>query len=291
MTTLVEQVAGAKIFKKLNFKSGFNLIHIAKGDEWKTAFTCRYGLFEYMVMPFGLSNAPATFQRYINDFLREYIDRGIVVYIDDIMMYTETLEEHMKLVRWVLERLAEKHLCINLEKSEFHVPEVMFCGYVVGQTGVKMAENKVKEILEWLTPRNKKEVQSFLGFTNFYQWFFMNYSKAVRPMTKLTGERVLWNWTEECTDALETLKRAFAQRPILASFKPDRQKMIETDASDLEIRAVLSQLEPTKKWHPLEYNSWRFQPAELNYDIHDKEMVVIVSYFKEWRHWLIGCPH
>ena len=168
MTTLVEQVASAKIFTKLDLKSGFNLIRIAEGDEWKTAFTCRYRLFEYMVMPFGLSNAPATFQRYINNVLQEYIDRGIVVYIDDIIIYTETLEEHIKLVRWVLERLAEKHLCVNLEKSEFHIPEVMFCGYVVGQTEVKMAENKVKEILEWSTPRNKKEVQSFLGFTNFY---------------------------------------------------------------------------------------------------------------------------
>ena len=138
------------------------------------------------------------------------------------MIYTETLEEHIKLVRWVLERLAEKYLCVNLEKSEFHVPEVMFCGYVVGQTGVKMAENKVKEILEWSMPRNKKEVQSFLGFANFYRRFIMNYSKVVRPITELTGERVLWNWTEACTNAFETLKRAFSQCPILASFNPER---------------------------------------------------------------------
>src|SRR5258706_12463783 len=291
MTTLVEQVSGSKIYTKLDLKAGFNLLRIAAGDEWKTAFTSRYGLYEYLVMPFGLSNAPSVFQRYVNDILKERLDKGVNVYIDDIMIHTETMEEHVVLVRWVLQKLTENNLCVNPKKCVFHVLEVEFCSYTIGQRGVKMSEDKVQEIVNWRLPRNVVEVQSFLGFANFYRRFIKGFAKVTRPLTDLTRTGITWNWNEACTNAFEGLKKLFTEAPILAHFDPDRPKIIKTDASDLAIGGILSQLEPDVKWHPIAFISRKFQAAEVNYDVHDKEMVAIIYCFKEWRHFLIGCPH
>ena len=291
MTQLMETVSSAKYFTKLDLKNGFNLIRIKKGDEWKTAFRTRYGSYEYLVMPFGLTNAPSVFQRYMNGILSEYLDKGVIVYIDDILIYTETEEEHTRLVKWVLRKLMDNNLCANIEKCVFHAPQVEFVGFTIGSQGVEMSKDKIANILDWEVPRNVKEVQSFLGFANFYRRFIKGFSKICRPLTDLTKKGVLWNWTEQCEEAFQGLKQSFTTAPILAHFWPDRAKMIETDASDLAKGGILSQLEPDKLWHPVAFYSKKFLPAELNYDIHDKEMVVIVDCFKEWRHFLIGCPH
>jgi hypothetical protein len=290
MTTLMEQVGTSRYFSKLDLKNGFNLIRIAEGDEWKTAFKTRYGLYEYTVMPFGLTNAPSVFQRYVNGILSEKIDRGVVVYIDDILIYSDTEEEHVQLVKWVLQKLQENHLCVNIDKCIFHANEVEFVGFQVGSQGIQMSKKKVEDVLEWKVPRNVKEIQSFLGFANFYRRFISGFSKITRPLTLLTNNGVMWEWTQQCQDAFEQLKQRFSEAPILAHYHPDRPKMIETDASDLAKGGVLNQYEPDKKWHPLAFYGKRFSPAELNYDIHDKEMVVIVDCFKEWRHWLMGSP-
>ena len=291
MSQLMEQVSSAKYFTKLDLKNGFNLIRIAAGDEWKTAFRTRYGSYEYMVMPFGLTNAPAVFQRFINGILSDKVDRGVVVYIDDILIYIKAEEEHTALVTWVLQKLMDAGLCVNIDKCVFHVAEVEFVGYKIGRQGIEMSRDKVEHILDWARPRNVKEVQSFLGFANFYRRFIQGFSKICRPLTDLTKKGVLWEWTAPCQNAFETLKKAFTEAPILAHFWPDRAKMIETDASDLAKGGILSQHEPDKKWHPVAFYSKKFLPAEVNYDVHDKEMVVIVDCFKEWRHFLIGCPH
>jgi hypothetical protein len=133
MTTLMEQVGTSQLFSKLDLKLGFNLLRIAEGDEWKTAFKTRYGLYEYTVMPFGLTNAPSVFQRHLNNILAEKIDRGVVVYIDDILIYSKTEEEHVELVRWILQKLMDNNLCVNIDKCLFHVPEVEFVGFQVGK--------------------------------------------------------------------------------------------------------------------------------------------------------------
>jgi len=139
MTILMEQVSISQIFSKLDLKLSFNLVRIAEGDEWKTAFKTRYGLYEYTVMPFGLTNAPSVFQRHLNNILTEKIDRGVVVYIDDILIYTKTEKEHIELVRWVLQKLTENNLCINIDKCLFHVPEVEFVGFQVGKQGIQVS--------------------------------------------------------------------------------------------------------------------------------------------------------
>ena len=148
MSQLMEQVSSAKYFTKLDLKNGFNLIRIAAGDEWKTAFRTRYGSYEYMVMPFGLTNAPAVFQRFINGILSDKVDRGVVVYIDDILIYTEAEEEHTALVTWVLQKLMDAGLCVNIDKCVFHVAEVEFVGYKIGRQGIEMSRDKVEHILD-----------------------------------------------------------------------------------------------------------------------------------------------
>jgi len=169
MTTLMEQVRTSQVFSKLELKLGFELICIAKGDKWKTALKTRYGLYEYTVIPFGLTNAPSLFQTHLNNILSEKIDRGVVVYIGDILIYTQTEEEHIELVGWVLKKLSKNRLYINIDKCIFHVPEVEFVGFQIGTQGGQMSQKKVEDILNWPAPRSMKEVQKFLGFANFYR--------------------------------------------------------------------------------------------------------------------------
>ena len=286
MTTLMEQIQGSNYFNKLDLKNGFNLIRVKEGDEWKTAFKTRYGLFEYKVMPFGLTNAPSVFQRYVNHVLREHIDRGVVVYIDDILIYAKTEEELIKLTKSVLKKLEDNKLCINAKKCLFHQSEVEFVGFIIGKDGVKMSEKKVKNIIEWKEPKSLYEIQQFLGFANFYRRFIRGYSSVVRLLSNLTRKGQPWNWNQECQQAFDELKSRFISAPILVNNDSTRPKIIETDASNLAKGAVLSQLEPDNRYHPIAFYSKKFSDAELNYDIHDKEMVVIVEGFKEWSHFL-----
>jgi hypothetical protein len=214
MSELRERLGKAKIFTKLDLKNGYNLIRIAEGDEWKTAFRTRYGLFEYLVMPFGLCNAPATFQAMINTVLRELLDEGVVVYIDDILIYSKTEERHIELVKKVLEKLKQTRLCASIKKSCFHVSEVGYLGYQISSEGISMSPSKVKTIQEWVAPQKVKDVQAFIGFANFYRRFISGFSKIVAPLTELTKKGVAFEWSSKCQQAFEELKRKFIEAPI-----------------------------------------------------------------------------
>jgi len=196
MTKLMEQVGTSQIFSKLDLKLGFNLLRIAEGDEWKTAFKTRYSLYEYTVMPFGLTNAPSVFQRHLNNILTEKIDRGVVVYIDDILIYSKTEEEHIELFRWVLQKLTENNLCMNIDKCLFHILEVEFVGFQVGKQRIQRSHKKVEDIVNWPALRNLKEVQRFIGFANFYRRFIQGFSSLTLPIQVLTHNGVMWNWSE-----------------------------------------------------------------------------------------------
>jgi len=165
---LRDPVAGAKVFTKLHLKDGYHLIRIRKGDEHKTAFRTRYGQYEYKVMPFGHVNPPSTFQTMMNKILREFFDHRVVVYVDDILIYSANIEDHIKLVQRVLDRLEQQDLAVSLKKSVFHQGEVEFLGYIVKTSGVTMSDRKVKSVQNWAHPRSVKEVQIFIGFANFY---------------------------------------------------------------------------------------------------------------------------
>jgi hypothetical protein len=292
MRELQDRTRKAKFFSKIDLKNGYNLVRIKKGDEWKTAFRTRYGHYEYLVMPFGLANAPATFQNMIHDILRDLLDRGVIAYLDDILIYSETEEEHEALLAEVLSRLEKYSLAAAIDKCEFHKRSIDFLGYVVSEHGLEMAKDKVESILQWKEPsRDIKDVQSFLGFANFYRRFIHNFSGIVKPLTDtLKGGGSNFKWTRECGIAFRRLKQMFTSAPILRHFDSSLPIRLETDASDFAIGAVLSQ--PFEgRWHPVAFFSRKMDSAERNYDIHDKEMLAIVSSFKEWRPFLEGALH
>jgi hypothetical protein len=178
MQELQDRVQGAQWFTKMDLKSGFHLIRIREGDEWKTAFRTRYGLYEYTIMPFGLTNAPSTFQDMMNHIFRDMIDLGLLAYMDDLLIYADTVEKHDEIVQEVLRRLTKNRLAISPEKCVWRTQEVEFLGYLIGRNGIKMSPDKVEAVLEWKSPSSLVETQSFLGFANFYRQFIQDYSQV-----------------------------------------------------------------------------------------------------------------
>jgi hypothetical protein len=242
------------VFTKLDLKNAYYRIRIRRGDEWKTAFRTRYGHYEYLVMPFGLANAPATFQAYINKALGELVDTICVVFLDDIMIYSKSIEAHVQHVRSVLIRLKAFGLFCNLKKCKFFVTEVDFLGFIVGTAGVSMDPRKVDTITSWPTPATYPDLQSFLGFCNFYRRFIEAYSKVTHPLTSLLKgskngkkEGPFW-WPDDAEQAFRKLIKAFTTAPMLMHFDPRRRIRVETDASVFAIAAILSQLNEANGW-------------------------------------------
>jgi hypothetical protein len=285
---LQDRLQGAQWFTAFDIPGAYNRIRIKDGHEWKTAFRTRFGLFEYLVMPFGLTNAPATFQAYINNVLRKYLDVFVVVYLDDILVYSKTYDDHVQDVRKVLQALADAKMKIKPEKTEFHKTEVKFLGYIVSREGLKMDQKKIEAVTSWPKPNTVKEVQSFLGFANFYRQFIKDYSKIAAPLTNLTRKDQVFEWTAEAEGAFQELKTRFSTEPILVIFDPSKPSVVETDASDKAIGACLSQADDKGKLRPVAYLSRKFTPAESNYEVHDKELLAIIEAFRHWRVYLEG---
>jgi len=292
MQELQDRVQGAQWFTKMDLKNGFNLIRIKEGDEWKTVLRTRYGLYKFQVMPFGLTNAPSTLQDMMNHIFSDMLDVGVLAYMDDILVYAKTGEEHNQIVKEVLKRLQKNGLAVAPEKCLWRLQEVEFLGYIIGRDGIKMSTEKVEAVLQWERPGNITEVQSFLGFANFYHHFIREYSKVARPLMELTKKEAGkgWEWNPEAEAAFKELKRRFTMAPILAHFDPTKP-VIKTDASDFALGAVLSQRDEENRLHPVAFHSRKFQPAEINYEIHNKELLAIVDAFKHWRRYCAGAVH
>ena len=218
MNGLRDRLGKARYFTKLDLKNGFNLLMIAKGDEGKTAFRCRYGLYEYTVMPFGLCNAPSTFPSMINDVFHDLLDEGVVVYFDDILIYSEDEKSHINLVHQVMERIRVAKLCCSIKKSDIRVREIEFLGYHISPKGISMSTAKVESVKNWPVPRNVKDIQAFLGFANFYRGFIEGFSKICKPLRDLTQKDKMFEWTSQCKDACRRIKSMFTEGPILAHF-------------------------------------------------------------------------
>jgi len=212
--------------------------------------------------------------------LRKYLDVFVVVYLDDILVYSKTYEEHVQHVRHVLTALRDADLRIKLEKTEFHKCEVKFLGYIISRDGLKMDAKKIEAITSWPKLTIVKEVQSFLGFANFYRQFIKDYSKIATLLTNLTRKDQTFEWTLEAEKAFQELKTRFSTEPILVIFDPKKPVTVETDASDKAIRACLSQPDDQKKLRPVAYLSRKMALAELNYEIHDKELLAIIESFR-----------
>ena len=284
----LEQLASAGVFTKVDLRGAYNLVRIKPGDEWKTAFRTRYGHYEYIVMPFGLTNAPAIFQHMMNDIFRSYLDRFVVCYLDDLLIYSANQSEHQEHVRLVLEKLREVGLYAKLEKCKFNVSQVEFLGYIVTEKGVRMDPEKVKAVLNWATPISVKGLQSFLGFSNFYRTFIKNYSEIASPLHALTKKDIKFQWNPQAQDAFDRLKLAFTCAPVLMHVDPHLQFVLETDGSDFAIGAVLSQENSIGELHPVAFLSRKLTAAEVNYEIYDKELLAIVAAFEKWRNYLLG---
>ena len=292
ISSLLTQLASAKVYTKIDLRGAYNLVRIRPGDEWKTAFRTRYGLFEYTVMPFGLSNAPAVFQHMMNDIFRDLLDQFVVIYVDDILIYSSTQEEHNQHVKIVLDQLRKFHLFAKLEKCSFDQDQVEFLGYMVTPHGVHMDSRKVDTLLSWATPKSVHDIQSFLGFANFYRIFIKGFSLVTAPLVSLTcKDKKPFAWNSNAQSSFEALKQAFTSAPILAHVDPSQPFILETDASDFALGAVLSQYQDDGLLHPVAFYSCKFSPAEINYNVYDKELLAIVTAFEQWRHYLDGAQH
>ena len=301
----LDRLQGSKIYTKLDLKDAYYRIRIKEGDEWKTAFRTRYGHFEYLIMPFGLANAPATFQAYISQALLGLVDITCVVYMDDILIYSDddsqSHRRHHDDVKEVLERLRKFKLYANRKKCEFDTNRVEFLGFVVDTQGVSMEPSRVTSVTEWPAPKTFKELQMFLGFANFYRRFIAGYSKAIRSLTDMlkgmqagvkTGP---FDWGTAQQEAFDDLKRRFKSAEILIHFDPELPILLETDASGFAIGAVLSQKHQrladdatSRQWRPVAFYSRKMIDAETRYETHDGELLAIVESFRHWRHYLEG---
>ena len=284
-----EPLAKATIFTKLDLRNAYHLVRIKEGDEWKTAFNTHLGHFEYLVMPFGLTNAPAVFQSLVNDILRDMINNYAVVFLDDILVYSQSPEEHITHVRSVLQRLLENRLFVKAEKCEFHTPSVEFLGHIVQKGAVRADPRKVSAVIDWEKPADRTQLRRFLGFSNFYRKFIKDFSTIAAPLTALTSTAVPYQWTPEADYAFSALKALFSSAPVLAMPDTARQFVVEVDASETGIGAILSQRSgDDDKPHPCAFFSRRLSPAERNYDVGNRELLAIHDALKEWRHWLEG---
>ncbi|KAI2665857.1 Transposon Tf2-6 polyprotein [Labeo rohita] len=289
----LEQLRSAKIFTKLDLRSAYNLIRIRAGDEWKAAFSTISGHYEYRVMPFGLANSPSYFQAFINETFRDMLNRWVIVYIDDILIYSSTLTDHIQHVRSVLQRLIAHQLYAKEEKCEFHQDKVSFLGYIISSEGVAIDERKVNAILNWPRPATLRELQRFLGFTNFYRRFIRHFSTVAVPLTAMIKKGTTrLSWTQPALQAFNDLRRRFSSAPILHHPDPEKPFIVEVDASSTGVGAVLSQRhgDPPKMF-PCAYFSHKLNPAERNYDVGNRELLAIKLALEEWRHWLEGSKH
>jgi hypothetical protein len=292
ISELQDRVRGAKIFTKIDLKNAYNLIQIKPRDEWKTAFKTWYGLYKYTIMPFRLSNAPATFQNMINHIFRDLLDLGLIVYLDNILIYAKIEEEHNHIITEVLKCLVANRLAISQDKCFWSTTQVDFLGYVISKDGIKMAQDKVQCIWEWECPRGLRDIQSFIGFANFYHRFIKGFSKIAKPLSNSTkGSPKDWIWMDTMTKSFKKLKHYFMTTPILTHFDLYCKYIVKIDASDFALSSTLSQTTEDKKLYLNAFHSRKFSPAEINYEIHNKELLAVVDYFKVWQRSLEGLLH
>ncbi|KAK1607201.1 hypothetical protein QYE76_030874 [Lolium multiflorum] len=273
---MLDELSGAAVFSKIDLRSGYHQIRMKEGDEWKTAFKTKFGLYEWLVMPFGLTNAPSTFMRLMNHVLREFIGKFVVVYFDDILIYSRNESDHTIHIRHVLQVLRDNKLYGNLEKCTFCKDKVIFLGYVVSKHGVEVDESKIEAIQNWPTPMNVSQVRSFHGLAGFYRRFVPNFSTIAAPLNDLTKKGVVFEWGAAQDHAFDELKRLLTSAPLLALPDFNKQFEIECDASGIGIGGVLMQ-----EGRPIAYFSEKLSGAKLNYPIYDKELYALIRVLEE----------
>ncbi|SLM36749.1 gag polymerase env [Lasallia pustulata] len=246
------------------------------GSKDLTTFITSMGLYKYRVLPFGLTNGPASYQHYMNNILLPYLNDFVQAYLDDIIIYSKTRKEHTQHVQTVLGKLREAGLQVDIKKSKFFVQETTFLGLVISTEGLKMDPQKIKAIAQWPIPIKLVEVQSFIGFCNFYRRFIKEFSKIACPLTRLAQNDTPFEWNEACQIAFDTLKKRMTEAPVLRHFDRSRKLYLEADSSDYVNGGILLQKDDDGVLHPVAFYSKNLLPAECNYEIYDKELLVII---------------
>jgi hypothetical protein len=238
---MFDQMKGAGVFSTIDLRSEYHQLRIQESDITKTVFRTRYGLYEYTVMSFGLTNAPAYFMYLMNKVFMEYLGKFVVVFIDDILIFSKTEEEHENHLRLVLEKLRSNQLYAKFSKCEFWLTEVTFLGHVISAGGVLVDLGKVRDVLNWMPPTSVPEIQSLLGLAGYYRQFLKDFSKAAKPMTKLLEKNRAFEWTEECQTSFEELKKYLTSAPVLILSDLIKKFDIYCNASRRRLGCVLMQ--------------------------------------------------
>jgi hypothetical protein len=280
---LFDPLAGAKVFSKIDLRSGYHQIKIRASDVPKTAFSTRYGLYEFLVMSFGLTNAPAYFMYLMNSVFMNELDKFVVVFIDDILIYSKSEAEHAKHLRIVLQRLRDHKLYAKFSKCEFWLDSVKFLGHTISKDGISVDPSKVQEVMDWKPPKSVHQIRSFLGLAGYYRRFIPDFSRIAKLMTELLKKGVKFVWSEDCDQSFHTLRKHLTLAPVLT--QPDMSKPFEVfcDASGTGLGCVLMQ-----ENRVIAYASRALRPHEKNYPTHDLELAAVVHALKLWRHYLMG---
>ncbi|XP_022040067.1 uncharacterized protein LOC110942599, partial [Helianthus annuus] len=280
---LFDQLQGASYFSKIDLRSGYHQLKVKEEDVHKTAFRTRYGHYEFLVMPFGLTNAPAAFMDLMNRVCKPYLDKFVIVFIDDILIYSKSQADHEKHLRCILKLLHQEKLYAKFSKCEFWLREVQFLGHVVSERGIQVDPAKVEAVMNWQEPKTPTEIRSFLGLAGYYRRFIENFSRIAAPLTSLTRKKIKFDWGPKQQESFDILKQKLSNAPVLTLPDGIDEFVVYCDASHTGMGCVLMQ-----KGKVIAYASRQLKVHEKNYTTHDLELGAVVFALKLWRHYLYG---
>ncbi|GKE97051.1 putative reverse transcriptase domain-containing protein, partial [Tanacetum coccineum] len=280
---LADQLQGSNIYSKIDLRSGYHQLRVREEDIPKTAFRTRYGHYEFQVMPFGLTNAPAVFMDLMNRLCKPYLDKFVIVFINDILIYSHNEKEHEEHLKIILELLKKEELYAKFSKCEFWINTVKFLGHMIDSSGIHVDPANIEAVKNWASPTTPSEIRQFLGLAGYYRRFIKGFSKIAKPMTELTQKNQKFDWGEEQEEAFQLLKQKLCVAPVLALPEGSEDFVVYCDASIKGLGAVLMQ-----RMKVIAYASRKLKIHEKNYTTRDLELGAVVFALKIWRHYLYG---